>query len=93
MDEKYFLLTKPLKNNFLIQQFSVLAQELHVVLLVNYFEKSEEDYFKVEIVVLKFMLRFLVPNVPVGNAYNNKSKQKKLLYEFPSWSLGTRKER
>jgi N-carbamoylputrescine amidase len=44
MDEKYFALAKPLKNNELIQQFSDLAQELHVVLLVSYFEKSNSGH-------------------------------------------------
>ncbi len=47
MDEKYFSLAKPLKNNELIKQFSDLAQELNVVILVSYFEKSNEEDFKV----------------------------------------------
>ena len=44
MDEKYFSLAAPLKNNKLIKQFSDLARELNVVILVSYFEKSEESY-------------------------------------------------
>ncbi len=44
MDEKYFSLASPLKNNKLIKQFSQLAKELRVVILVSYFEKSEDNY-------------------------------------------------
>jgi len=42
MDTKYFALAKPLKNNSLIKQFSDLAKELSVVILVSYFEKSQD---------------------------------------------------
>ena len=44
MDEKYFSLAEPLKNNSLIEQFSNLAKELYVVILVSYFEKEDEDF-------------------------------------------------
>jgi N-carbamoylputrescine amidase len=47
MDEKYFSWAKPLKNNQLIEHFASLAKELSVVLLVSYFEKADEAYFKV----------------------------------------------
>ncbi|MEA2099078.1 MAG: N-carbamoylputrescine amidase [Campylobacterota bacterium] len=44
MDEKYFSWASPLKNNQLIKQFSYLAKELDVVILVSYFEKSGSKY-------------------------------------------------
>ena len=51
MDEKYFSLASPLKNNSLIEQFSHLAKELSVVILVSYFEKSGNDYFNSLVVI------------------------------------------
>jgi len=44
MDVKYFSWAQPLKNNTLIQHFAALAKELHVVVLVSYFEKADEGY-------------------------------------------------
>lgn len=51
MDTKYFEWAKPLKNNKLIQYFAALAEELHVVILVSYFEKAEEAYFNSLVVI------------------------------------------
>ena len=43
MDSKYFSLASQLKDNLLIKQFSDLAKELSVVVLVSYFEKYKDD--------------------------------------------------
>ena len=52
MDEKYFSWASPLKDNKLIKQFSDLAKELRVVLLVSYFEVTQEkEYFNSLVVV------------------------------------------
>ena len=44
MDKKYFEWARPLKNNKLIEQFSDLARELNVVILVSYFEQADKEY-------------------------------------------------
>ena len=44
MDEKYFAWASPLENNPLIEQFSEIARNEEVVLLVSYFEKAETYY-------------------------------------------------
>ena len=75
MDEKYFSLAKPLKNNFLIQQFSDLARELHVVLLVSYFEKTKEDYFNSLVVINtdgSVMDNYRKTHIPNGPGYEEK---------------------
>ena len=75
MDEKYFALAKPLKNNFLIQQFSDLAQELNIVILVSYFEKSKKDYFNSLVVINadgKVMDNYRKTHIPDGPGYEEK---------------------
>lgn len=42
MDDKYFSWAHPRENNELIERFSNLAKSLNVVILVSYFEKSED---------------------------------------------------
>jgi len=75
MDEKYFSLAKPLKNNELIEQFSNLACKLNVVILVSYFEKSEEDYFNALVVINadgKVMDNYRKTHIPDGAGYEEK---------------------
>lgn len=45
MDERYFSYAKKRAGHPMLKLFSELAKELHVVLLVSYFEKSDEGYF------------------------------------------------
>jgi len=75
MDEKYFLLALPLKDNLLIKQFSDLAKELKVVLLVSYFEKSEDDYFNSLVVIDndgRVMDNYRKTHIPDGAGYEEK---------------------
>ena len=51
MDKKYFSWANPLENNQLIKQFSLLAKELEVVILVSYFEKDKDRFFNSLVVV------------------------------------------
>lgn len=75
MDEKYFSLATPLKNNKLIKQFSDLAKELSVVILVSYFEKSENDYFNSLVVIDasgEVMDNYRKTHIPDGSGYEEK---------------------
>lgn len=72
MDTKYFEWAKPLKNNKLIQYFAALAEELHVVILVSYFEKAEEAYFNSLVVIDadgSVMDNYRKTNIPDGPGY------------------------
>ncbi len=75
MDEKYFSLALPLKDNLLIKQFSDLAKELKVVILVSYFEKSENDYFNSLVVIDndgRVMDNYRKTHIPDGPGYEEK---------------------
>ena len=75
MDTTYFSWAKPLKNNELIKQFSVLAKELSVVILVSYFEKSRSDYFNSLVVVDSdgtIMDNYRKTHIPDGPGYEEK---------------------
>jgi N-carbamoylputrescine amidase len=75
MDEKYFSLASPLKNNLLIKHFSKIAKELNVVILVSYFEKSGKDYFNSLVVVDadgKVMDNYRKTHIPDGPGYEEK---------------------
>ncbi|WP_415397475.1 N-carbamoylputrescine amidase [Sulfurimonas sp. CS5] len=75
MDEKYFSLASELKNNKLIKQFSLLAKELSVVILVSYFEKSEESYFNSLVVIDasgEVMDNYRKTHIPDGPGYEEK---------------------
>lgn len=75
MDSKYFSYASPLKNNSLIQQFSLLAKELDVVLLVSYFEKAGEDYFNSLVVIDangEVMENYRKTHIPDGPGYEEK---------------------
>ena len=80
MDKKYFLLALPLIDNLLIKQFSDLAKELKVVLLVSYFEKSKDDYFNSLVVIDndgKVMDNYRKTHIPDGAGYEEKFYFKK----------------
>jgi N-carbamoylputrescine amidase len=75
MDEKYFSWAKPLKNNQLIEQFASLAKELSVVLLVSYFEKSDDEYFNSLVVINSdgsVMDNYRKTHIPDGPGYEEK---------------------
>jgi N-carbamoylputrescine amidase len=75
MDKKYFLFAKELENNSLIKLFSDLALELKVVLLVSYFEKSNEDYFNSLVVIDangEVMENYRKTHIPDGAGYEEK---------------------
>ena len=75
MDKKYFSWAKPLKGNKLIQKFSSLAKELEVVLLVSYFEKSDDGYFNSLVVIDgdgKVMDNYRKTHIPDGPGYEEK---------------------
>jgi N-carbamoylputrescine amidase len=75
MDEKYFSLASPLKNNSLIEHFSQLAKELKVVILVSYFEKSADSYFNSLVVIDangEVMDNYRKTHIPDGPGYEEK---------------------
>jgi N-carbamoylputrescine amidase len=75
MDTKYFKWAEPLENNTLIKQFSDLARELNVVVLVSYFEKSKNDYFNSLVVVDSdgtIMDNYRKTHIPDGAGYEEK---------------------
>lgn len=75
MDEKYFSWAAPRENNKLIGQFSALAKELHVVILISYFEKSDEGYFNSLVVADadgRVMDNYRKTHIPDGPGYEEK---------------------
>ena len=75
MDSKYFAWAKTLENNSLIEQFSDLAKELSVVILVSYFEKSLESYFNSLVVINtdgSVMDNYRKTHIPDGPGYEEK---------------------
>jgi len=75
MDSKYFAWAKPLKDNLLIKQFSDLAKELKVVILVSYFEKTQDDYFNSLVVIDNdgtVMDNYRKTHIPDGAGYEEK---------------------
>ena len=75
MDEKYFSWARELKDNTLIAEFSNLAKELEVVLLVSYFEKSGDDYFNSLVVIDSdgmIMDNYRKTHIPDGAGYEEK---------------------
>jgi len=75
MDNKYFSWASPLQNNKLIEEFSILAKELCVVLLVSYFEKSSKDYFNSLVVIDSdgtIMDNYRKTHIPDGAGYEEK---------------------
>ncbi len=76
MDERYFSWASPLQNNPLIQEFSTLAKELRVVVLVSYFEKSpQESYFNSLVVIDadgSILDNYRKTHIPDGPGYEEK---------------------
>lgn len=75
MDEKYFSWAKPLINNTLIEQFRELAKELNVVILVSYFEKTQDQYFNSLVVINadgSVMDNYRKTHIPDGPGYEEK---------------------
>ncbi len=75
MDKKYLSLASTLENNSLIKQFSNLAKELKVVILVSYFEKDKEDYFNSLVVIDadgSVMDNYRKTHIPDGPGYEEK---------------------
>ena len=75
MDAAYFSWASPLQNNSLIKHFAQLAKELHVVLLVSYFEKAEPDYFNSLVVINAdgtVMDNYRKTHIPDGPGYEEK---------------------
>ena len=75
MDKKYFSWANARENNKLIEHFSVLAKELNVVILVSYFEKSEENYFNSLVVIDSdgtVMDNYRKTHIPDGPGYEEK---------------------
>lgn len=75
MDSKYFSFASALENNSLIKQFSKLAKELHVVILVSYFEKAKEEYFNSLVVIDasgEVMDNYRKTHIPDGPGYEEK---------------------
>jgi N-carbamoylputrescine amidase len=75
MDKKYFSWASPLENNPLIQEFSALAKELRVVVLVSYFEKTSLCYFNSLVVVDadgSILDNYRKTHIPDGPGYEEK---------------------
>ncbi len=51
IDQSYFEWAAPRENNALIARFKALAQSLHVVILVSYFERDESEYYNSLVVI------------------------------------------
>ena len=75
INKKYFKWASPLKDNLLIKQFSDLAKELEVVVLISYFEKKNDDYFNSLVVIDsdgKVMDNYRKTHIPDGIGYEEK---------------------
>lgn len=75
MDEKYFSWAAPREDNPLIKRFASLAKELHVVILISYFEKSDEGYFNSLVVADAdgtIMENYRKTHIPDGPGYEEK---------------------
>lgn len=75
MDKKYFSWASPREGNKLIERFSSLAKELKVVILISYFEKSDEGYFNSLVVADadgSVMDNYRKTHIPDGPGYEEK---------------------
>ncbi|MBD3824671.1 MAG: N-carbamoylputrescine amidase [Epsilonproteobacteria bacterium] len=75
MDEKYFSWAAPLEGNVLVERFRALAKELGVVVLISYFESSDEGYFNSLIVANsdgKLLQNYRKTHIPCGPGYEEK---------------------
>ncbi|WP_345993383.1 N-carbamoylputrescine amidase [Sulfurimonas sp. HSL-1716] len=75
MDKEYFAWAREREDNPLLKTFSALAKELHVVLLVSYFEKSGDEYFN-SLVVMDAdgaeLENYRKTHIPDGPGYEEK---------------------
>jgi len=74
-DNTYFSWANEREDHPLIERFSSLAKELHVVLPISYFEKSEEGYFNSLVVIDadgKVMENYRKTHIPSGPGYEEK---------------------
>ena len=75
IDEKYFSWAAQKDGNKIIERFSNLAKELHVVILISYFEKSDEGYFNSLVVADadgRVMDNYRKTHIPDGPGYEEK---------------------
>jgi N-carbamoylputrescine amidase len=75
MDKRYFDWAIPRVDNPLLEQFSRLAKELNVVLLVSYFEKADEEFFNSLVVIDsdgKILDNYRKTHIPDGPGYEEK---------------------
>ncbi|RLA70703.1 MAG: N-carbamoylputrescine amidase [Epsilonproteobacteria bacterium] len=75
IDQKYFSWAKKRENNPIIEQFSLLARELQVVLPISYFEKSGVHYFNSLVVIDAdgtVMQNYRKTHIPDGPGYEEK---------------------
>ncbi|MDD2651495.1 MAG: N-carbamoylputrescine amidase [Sulfurimonas sp.] len=75
MDKKYFEWAAPLEGNHLVSHFSALAKELKAVILISYFEKSDEGYFNSLVVADadgSVMDNYRKTHIPDGPGYEEK---------------------
>lgn len=75
MDEKYFSWAAPREENKLIERFGNLAKELNAVILISYFEKSDEGYFNSLVVADAdgtIMDNYRKTHIPDGPGYEEK---------------------
>lgn len=75
MDDKYFSWASPLEQNRLIERFAALAKELEVVILISYFEKSDDGYFNSLVVANAdgmVMDNYRKTHIPDGPGYEEK---------------------
>lgn len=75
MNPHYFSWAKKRENNELIKHFKDLAKELEVVLLVSYFENSDEGYFNSLVVIDADgteMQNYRKTHIPDGPGYEEK---------------------
>ncbi len=75
MDEQYFSWAQPLQNNPVIAEFIPLAKEYHVVILVSYFEKTEDKYFNSLVAIDtdgRVMDNYRKTHIPDGPGYEEK---------------------
>jgi len=74
-DEKYFSLAHCKENNPLLIIFSNLAKELHVVLLVSYFEKTKDKYYNSLVLINSdgsILDNYRKTHIPDGPGYEEK---------------------
>lgn len=75
MDKQYFSWAQEKEGHPLLQRFSRLAEELAVVLLVSYFEKSKAKYFNSLVVIDSdgtIMDNYRKTHIPDGPGYEEK---------------------